>query len=75
MGAAIDVQNIVRSYRKVDALKGVSFTVPKSEIFGIIGLSGAGKSTLIRLINGLESTSSGRISIDSIDIHALSKKN
>ena len=45
------------------AVKDVSLKIEKSEIFGIIGLSGAGKSSLIRLFNGLESLTTGKIEI------------
>lgn len=47
----------------VHVLKGVSLSVPKGKIFGIIGRSGAGKSTLLRCLNGLESPNSGEIHI------------
>lgn len=40
--------------QKIDALKDVSFTVNRNDIFGVIGYSGAGKSTLVRLVNHLE---------------------
>lgn len=48
----------------LDVLKDVTLSVPKGQIFGIIGRSGAGKSTLLRCLNGLETPKSGRISID-----------
>src|SRR3546814_9918186 len=47
------------------ALDGVDLTVAKGGITGIIGRSGAGKSTLIRLVNGLEKTTSGRVVVRS----------
>lgn len=53
------------------ALAGVDLEIRQGEIFGIIGRSGAGKSTLVRLLNGLESPSSGRVSVDGIDVAAL----
>lgn len=53
------------------ALSGVDLDVRQGEIFGIIGRSGAGKSTLVRLLNGLESPSSGRVSVDGIDVASL----
>ena len=53
------------------ALEGISFEVGSGEIFGVIGRSGAGKSTLIRLINGLERPSTGRVLVDGIDIGGL----
>lgn len=56
------------------AVKDVSLKIEKGEIFGIIGLSGAGKSSLIRLFNGLEKLTTGKIEIEGIDISKLSKK-
>jgi len=58
----------------VTALKDVSFTVQRGDMFGVIGRSGAGKSTLIRLINGLERATAGRVVVDGIDITALSER-
>lgn len=54
------------------ALDGVSLSVARGEVFGVIGPSGAGKSTLIRLINALERPSSGRVEIEGMDIARLS---
>jgi D-methionine transport system ATP-binding protein len=53
------------------ALAGIDYTVPKGAITGIIGRSGAGKSTLIRLVNGLETPSTGRVVVDGVDVGAL----
>lgn len=61
-------------YGKITALKDVSFTIEKGDIYGIIGFSGAGKSTLIRCINRLEEPDSGKIIIDGVDITSLDKK-
>ncbi|MGK0490680.1 methionine ABC transporter ATP-binding protein [Sphingomonas echinoides] len=54
------------------ALDGVSLTVARGEVFGVIGQSGAGKSTLIRVINALETPSSGRVSVEGVDVAHLS---
>ena len=51
--AAIEFQNVVKRYGKVDALRGVTFSVEKGEMFGLIGPDGAGKTTAIRAICGL----------------------
>lgn len=56
----------------VEALKSVSLTIPKNEIFGVIGLSGAGKSTLVRCINLLERPDSGEVIIDGENLLNLS---
>src|SRR5690606_17703119 len=53
------------------ALDGVDLTVGRGEITGIIGRSGAGKSTLVRLVNGLEKASSGRVVVDGTEVGAL----
>lgn len=50
------------------ALDSVSLTVEPGEIIGIIGYSGAGKSTLVRMINGLDSPTSGSLLLDGTDI-------
>ena len=54
------------------ALAGVSLSIARGEVFGVIGRSGAGKSTLIRLINALETPSSGRIEVEGVDVAGLS---
>ena len=56
----------------VAALKDVSLSVSKGEIFGIIGLSGAGKSTLVRCINLLERPTKGSVVVDGLDMTSLS---
>lgn len=57
--------------RTVEAVKHVSLSVDKGEIFGIVGFSGAGKSTLVRTINLLERPTGGRVLIDGNDITGL----
>ncbi|MFC7789237.1 methionine ABC transporter ATP-binding protein [Microbacterium sp. MAHUQ-60] len=58
----------------VTAVDGVSLDIEAGDIFGIIGYSGAGKSTLVRLINALEPASAGTITVDGVDITALSER-
>jgi D-methionine transport system ATP-binding protein len=53
------------------ALGGVDYVVPRGSITGIIGRSGAGKSTLIRLVNGLESPTAGKVIVDGVDVVGL----
>lgn len=55
------------------ALRDVTLTVRRGEVFGIIGRSGAGKSTLLRLVNGLERPTSGRVRVQGIDVGTLDK--
>lgn len=59
------------SGRTVEAVKHVTLSVEKGEIFGIVGFSGAGKSTLVRTINLLERPTSGQVIVDGTDVTAL----
>ena len=58
----------------ITAVKNVSFSVGRGEIFGIIGYSGAGKSTLLRMVNGLETPTKGEILVDGQSIPRLQGK-
>ncbi len=53
---------------KIHAVDHVSLTIQEGEIFGVIGYSGAGKSTLIRLLNGLEMPTKGKITVGKTEI-------
>jgi hydroxyproline transport system ATP-binding protein len=66
----IEVENVRKSFGKLEVLKGVSLTVDKGEVVSVIGGSGSGKSTLLTCINGLEPIDSGRILVDGIEVHA-----
>ncbi len=55
------------------ALDGIDLSVARGAITGIIGRSGAGKSTLIRLVNGLEKATSGRVVVDGVEVGGLSE--
>lgn len=58
----------------VQAVKDVSFSIEKGEIFGIIGFSGAGKSTLVRCINLLEVPTEGNVYLGDINLTKISEK-
>ena len=77
-GTMIRVENVSKTYTgkqgTVEAVKDVSLEISRGEIFGVIGFSGAGKSTLIRLLNGLETVTSGHIYINEKDITTLKRK-
>ncbi len=60
-----------RGGASVTALAETSLTVQQGSVLGVIGRSGAGKSTLIRLVNGLEKPSAGRVIVDGAEISAL----
>lgn len=71
----LEVQSISKIYGSgeaaVNALKDVSFTVPKGEFLSVIGESGSGKSTLLNIIGGLDKPSSGKVFIDGKDIFEM----
>lgn len=74
----IEFRQVSKTFNKkkqtIDALKDVSFTVNRNDIFGVIGYSGAGKSTLVRLVNHLEAASNGQVIVDGHDITNYSDK-
>jgi len=55
----------------IKACQDVNLVIRDGEIFGVIGYSGAGKSTLVRIINQLETQTSGEVIIDGVDISKL----
>jgi len=65
---AIIVENLTKSYGKLEVLKGISTTVVKGEVVALIGPSGSGKSTFLRCLNMLEVPTSGKIVIDGTDL-------
>jgi polar amino acid transport system ATP-binding protein len=62
------VDDIRKTFGEAEVLKGVSFSVQRSQVIGLLGRSGSGKSTLLRCINMLETASSGRILLDGEEI-------
>ena len=69
-GRAVDVQvnNLVKTFGKFEAVKGVSFTIGKGEIFGLLGPNGAGKSTTINMMCGYLEPTSGDTIIDGLSV-------
>jgi ABC-type histidine transport system ATPase subunit len=60
----IQVQDLRKSFGKVEVLRGVSFEVGRGEVMAIIGPSGSGKSTLLRCLNFLEEYEGGQVLFD-----------
>jgi len=65
---AAEVNGIRKSFGEVEALRGVSFSVERGELFGIIGPDGAGKTTLFRILTTLMIASEGTARIDGFDV-------
>jgi len=74
----IQVERLKKIYHIADgdviALDGISLTIHKGDIYGIIGLSGAGKSTLIRCINRLDVPTEGTVCVGGMNILTMSQK-
>jgi len=64
----IRIENISKSYGKVQAVNNVSFTVKSGELFGLIGPDGAGKSSLIRMMTSLILPDTGSIQLGKYDV-------
>ena len=65
---AIEVNSLSKGYGKVQALRDVSFSVGKGEMFGIIGPDGAGKTSLYRILCSLLLPDDGTASVDGYDV-------
>ncbi|WP_125702310.1 amino acid ABC transporter ATP-binding protein [Lacticaseibacillus daqingensis] len=64
----IEMKNVHKRYGHNEVVQGVDLKVEDNEVVVLIGPSGAGKSTVLRMMNGLETTTSGEILIDGTDI-------
>ncbi len=60
----LNVNNIKKSFGKIEVLKGISFSLEKGEVLSIIGSSGSGKTTLLRCLNFLEFANEGIIAVN-----------
>lgn len=64
----VNVQNLVKNYGKIEAVKGISFTINKGEIFGLIGPNGAGKTTTLQVIATLLQINVGSVEVMGFDV-------
>ena len=67
---ALECHGVVKSFGKLNVLKGIDLTVEEHEVICLIGASGSGKSTLLRCINLLERIDRGRIVVNGTDVTA-----
>lgn len=70
----VDMVNISKKFGEVQALSGVSFTVQRDEVVGLVGDNGAGKSTLIKVLAGLFPPDEGEIYFEGQRVHFSSTK-
>jgi ABC-2 type transport system ATP-binding protein len=69
MPAIISIRNLGKRYAGGhEALKGVDLDIERGEIFALLGPNGAGKTTLISIVCGIVTASTGRVTIDGLDI-------
>jgi ABC-2 type transport system ATP-binding protein len=59
----LQVDNLVKRYGDVEAVRGVSFQVEEGEVFGLLGPNGAGKTSTIEVLEGLRPADGGRVSV------------
>jgi branched-chain amino acid transport system ATP-binding protein len=64
----LEVTDLRVAYGKIEALKGVSFTVNEGEVVTLVGANGAGKTTTMRTISGLRTVIGGSIKFEGQDI-------
>ena len=67
MASIIEVHDLKKSFGSVEAVKGISFSVPQGTAFAFLGPNGAGKSTTIKMLTTLLRPTSGKILIDDRD--------
>ena len=65
--STLQVENLVKRYGDVEAVRGVSFNVEEGEVFGLLGPNGAGKTSTIEIMEGLRTPDSGRVSVCGLD--------
>jgi ABC-2 type transport system ATP-binding protein len=61
--AVIEIRNLVKTFGKIEALKGVTLSVHRGEIFGLLGQNGAGKTTMVKILLGITRASFGEASL------------
>lgn len=59
----IEVKNVWKSFKTVQAVKGISLTIPRGQFIALLGPNGAGKTTLVEMIEGIQKPDSGEITI------------
>ena len=68
MNPIVQVNDLVKQYKTLTAVNGISFDVQHGECFGILGPNGAGKSSTIRILTAISPASSGKVVVDDLDV-------
>jgi ABC-2 type transport system ATP-binding protein len=64
----IEAKELRKSYNRVEAVKGVSFSVERGQVVGLLGPNGAGKTTIMKILTGYHFPSEGSALIDGVDV-------
>ena len=67
--AMIHVQGLRKSYDDFEAVKGISFSIPRGEVVGFLGPNGAGKSTTMKVLTGYLAPTEGAVSFEGVDAY------
>lgn len=59
----IEVKNVWKSFKTVQAVKGINLNIPEGQFVGVLGPNGAGKTTLVEMIEGIQKPDKGEITI------------
>lgn len=70
----IEIQHLSKAFGETRVLEDISMSIPANRVVAIIGPSGSGKSTLLRCLNGLETLTTGSITVAGIEINSSQKK-
>ena len=70
----VEIKDLRFAYADRPLLKGISLTIPRGKVVGIMGASGSGKSTLMRLIGGQLVPSGGSVKVDGQVVHELGRE-
>ncbi len=74
----VEFKNVVKQYKmgevKINAVDGISFNIEEGEFAVVVGSSGAGKTTVLNILGGMDSATSGVVTVDNKDITKLSDK-
>src|SRR4030088_249524 len=70
----LQVENLVKRYGDVEAVRGVSFNVDEGEVFGLLGPNGAGKTTTVEILEGLRNPDSGTVRVCGFDPQVSSRE-
>ncbi len=65
---SIQVADLQKSYKKLNVLKGVDFTVERGSIFALLGSNGAGKTTVVKILSTLLKADAGTASVNGFDV-------